>query len=148
MPWNLLILPLIGGYVILSRSYRFRYKSLRLDRQRLLFDSIIIGAILLAATILLRSIIEWLDPALTGKIYRLFPVKSEYLGTAIVSFLLAWLFVFAFNLTLFRDKAAQVSNAIKSVGNELDLLLRSALNDEQLLELTLDTGKVYIVQRN
>lgn len=38
----------------------------------------------------------------------------------------------------------EIKKAIKSVGNELELLLKSSFTDSKLLEFTLDTGKFYI----
>ncbi|AKP51555.1 hypothetical protein [Cyclobacterium amurskyense] len=58
MPWNLLILPLLGGYYLLFRFNKFKFKQQRLDRQRLVFDTILIGTWLLFFSfieLLLRS---------------------------------------------------------------------------------------------
>jgi len=41
MPYNILILPLCGGYFVLLNFVMFKYKYQRLSSQRLLFTSII-----------------------------------------------------------------------------------------------------------
>lgn len=144
MPWNLLILPLAGGYYILSRLNYFRFIQQRLDRQRLIFDSILLGILVLVITYFLRYIVELLFPNCISSIYHYFPVKSPFIGTTAASFTLSIIFVQFGNLTLFRNRKKQIENAIKKVGNEMELLFRSSLKDKKLLEFTLDTGKVYI----
>lgn len=43
MPWNIIILHLVAGYYISTRSYYFKFKHQRLDRQRLIFESVLLG---------------------------------------------------------------------------------------------------------
>lgn len=145
MPWNLLILPLAGGYLLLSRLNSLKYKQQRLDRQRLIFDSILFGIGLLATTIGARYLIGVLFPGLIELLYSYLPIKTPYLGTATSSFCLAVIVVLIGNLTFCRNNKKEIQNAIKRVGNELELLLRSSFKDKKLLEFTLDTGKVYVV---
>ena len=46
MPWNLLLLNLVAGYYLLTRSHYFKFEQQRLDRQRLIFESILLGVAL------------------------------------------------------------------------------------------------------
>ncbi len=62
MPWNLLLLPLVAGYYIFTRSYFFKFKQQRLDQQRLIFESIIWAVIASVTTYLLRLIYESISP--------------------------------------------------------------------------------------
>lgn len=144
MPWNLLILPLIGGYFIISQSNRFRFTQQRLDRQRLIFDSSMAGLILLITSFLLREIVDGIFPGLISSIYECFPVKTPYLGTTICAFLFSLIFTYIGNQTIFRDNKYHVQAAIRRVGNELELLLLSSLQHTYLLEFTLENDKVYI----
>lgn len=58
MPWNLFILPLLGGYYIISRSHLFKFQQQRLDRQRRVFDSIIAAILILLFTFALSYLLE------------------------------------------------------------------------------------------
>ena len=144
MPWNLLILPLIGGYFIISQSNRFRFTQQRLDRQRLIFDSAMAGLILLITAFILRAIIDGLIPGLIPSIYGFFPVKTPYFGTTFSAFLFSLVFTYLGNKTIFRDNKYHVQAAIRRVGNELELLMLSSLQHTYLLEFTLENDKVYI----
>jgi hypothetical protein len=42
MPFNLLLLPLIGGYYLLVTSRFTKYIHQRIDRQRLIFNSVLV----------------------------------------------------------------------------------------------------------
>tara|TARA_R110002072_G_C7728752_1_gene515562 strand:+ start:140 stop:730 length:591 start_codon:yes stop_codon:yes gene_type:complete len=144
MPWNLLILPLVGGYYIISRYNHFKFKQQRLDRQRLIFDSVIMGVILIAATFIVRLLVELILPNAVGWVYQFFPIQAPFIGTTFTSLLLAFLFVEIGNRTFCKDRKEQIEEAIKKVGNELELILSSSFRHSKLLEFTLDTDKFYI----
>ena len=144
MPWNLLILPLIGGYYVMSQSNYFKFAQQRLDRQRLIFDSIIAGLILLVSTFILRKIVSYILPDVIPAFYEFFSVKTPYIGTAFCSFLLGVIVTFGGNYLVFSDHKYQIQKAIKRIGNELELLLESSLKHSYPLEFTLENDKVYI----
>lgn len=62
MPWNLLILPLVAGYYLLTRFYPFKYKQQRLDRQRLIFESILLAVCVSVITYFIRLFVEFITP--------------------------------------------------------------------------------------
>lgn len=144
MPWNLLILPLVGGYYIISRYNYFKFKQQRLDRQRLIFDSVIMGVVLISATFIVRVLVEFIAPTAIDWVYQFFPVQVPFIGTTFTSLLLAFLFVEIGNKTFCKDRRKQIEKAIKKVGNELELILSSSFRHSKLLEFTLDTNKFYI----
>ena len=47
MPWNLLILPLLGGFWLLRTCNLFRFRSQYLEGYRLLMESAIAGVVLI-----------------------------------------------------------------------------------------------------
>ena len=87
---------------------------------------------------------QWASPSLIPFIHGYFPIKTPFIGTTFFSFLIAVLITEIGNLTFCRDPKRQIEKAIKVVGNELELLLRSSFKDAKLLEFTLDTDKFYI----
>lgn len=144
MPWNLLILPLVGGYYIISRLNYFKFKQQRLSEQRLVFDSILVSCVLVFSTLLLRVIVEYFFPEMILFLYKLIPVESPFIGTAVCTLITAYIITATANKLVFNNEKVQIQNAIKRVGNELELLMKSSLTDRKLLEFTLDTDKVYI----
>jgi hypothetical protein len=144
VPWNLLILPLVGGYYIFTRCHYFKYIQQRLDRQRLIFDTIITGVVLLFITVILRSIVEWISIDFVDSLYSFLPVHSPFLGTACVAFFFAIAGSHLANWLFFRDTKAQINRAIELYGSELELLLRDSNAKQELLLFTLDTDKFYI----
>lgn len=144
MPWNLLILPLAAGYYLLTRLKSLKYKQQRLDRQRLIFDSVLWGIVILISTITIRYGVQLIFPNLIDVLYSYSPIKSSFVGTTFSSFILTVVFTVICNLTVFKNPEKQIEKAIKSVGNELELLLRSSVKDSKMLQFTLDSDKVYV----
>lgn len=142
MPWNFLILPLVAGYYLLTRSYLFRFKQQRLDTQRLIFESILLSVLITVLTYFIRIAVELLSPAIIAFLYKFIPLKIPYVGTAIFTLLFAVAFSEIINLFLHKERF--VKQAITSVGNEFELMLASSFTEELLLQFTLDNNKFYI----
>jgi hypothetical protein len=143
MPWNLLLLPLVAGYYIFTKSYLFKFRQQRLDQQRLIFESIILAVIASIITYLLRLFYESITSVeFQQLIYKAIPIKSTYAGTSLCVLLLSIGFTEISNL--FLDEKKRVTKAIKSIGNEFELLLESSFTENKLLSFTLDNGKIYI----
>ena len=142
MPFNLLLFPLVAGYYLLIRFEYFRYIQQRLDRQRLLFNSVLFGIFILLITFFIRSVAERFSPHLIEVLYACLPIKTQFFGTTSCSLLISILFVEVANLIIKREKAIRYS--IKYIGNELQLLLKSSFTESKLLQFTLDSGKFYV----
>jgi len=142
MPWNLLILPLVGGYYILTRSYFFKYKQQRLDRQRLVFESILIAVLLAILAYTLRLLALFFIPIDYLQFHEYLPLKLPFLGTSLLSLTISVAFSEIGNA--FFDREKNIKRAIKLVGNEFELILKSSFSDSQLIQITLKNEKVYI----
>jgi hypothetical protein len=141
MPWNLLIIPLVSGYFFITRSYLFKYKYRLLDRQKLLFESVIAAAIFLIVSyglaVILATVISD-DYVKQYYSYRPFP----YAGTAVISFLLSLFASYVPNLIISKDKV--IKAAIREHGTAFDRLILESIESPQQICFTLDNGKVYI----
>ena len=144
MPWNLLILPLVSGYLLLTKLNHFKYRQQRLERQRLVFDSVLLGILAFTFTYILRLIVEALIPDIVKFLYNLFPFHVPLLVTSFVTLLLGWIAVVIGNLLPFFNKEKCVKRAIRKVGNELELLLLSSVKEKRLLQFTLKNNKTYV----
>lgn len=143
MPWNLLLLPLVAGYYIFTKSYFFKFKQQRIDQQRLVFESIILAVAASIITYSIRLFYESVaSPEFQNIVYRAIPIKSPYAGTSLCILLLSITFTEISNL--FLDEKKRIIKAIKAIGNEFELQLKSSFTENKLLLFTLNNGKIYI----
>ena len=143
MPYNILILPLCGGYFILLNFIYLKYKFQRLSSQRLLFSSIISGVFLLFFTFSFRAIIDTINPNIEISIFAFLDKKINvthipYLWTSIASFLFAVLgtIVASFTVYLFSRCSFKpaISYAVKKYGDEIEKLFRISAKTGQLMQ--------------
>jgi len=142
---NLLVLPLAAGYYLLTQSFFFKFKQQRLDRQRLLFETIISAVFILVGGFLLKVFLYDLivSDSIKQIINNLNPLyQTHYSGTVLMSFLLTIAFVKISNTQI--DKEAQIFKAIKSIGNEFELMASRSFKENRLVLLTLKNDKFYI----
>lgn len=139
MPWNLLILPLTGGYYFLSKCLFFSHQHARLDRQRLIFNSTIAGIILLILAYGL-SHLTGIETYFSSKLPAI--LRDSFLPTSVVSFLLG--IISAHLSNLFISKNWSNWRAIRKYGNELEFILAQSLRTTSLLQISLNSGKCYI----
>lgn len=164
MPWNLLLIPLIAGYFLVTKLYCYKFKQQRLDQQRLIFETIFVGVVLLVITFILESLIK-ISPSgekFIDDIYSYVPIPDKFAGTAVATLPVALLINF---LNIFSGKGLwwgpyhlikpiyakqkYLKNAIDEVGNEFEKIIKSSFNkdttkDDKPLLITLDNRKFYI----
>lgn len=80
-------------------------------------------------------------PEIITKTYEAFPYKVPYTLTSISTLFLA--FIFSKIGNYFLDEEKYIKKAIKDIGNELELMLKSSFSDKLLLQFTLDNDKFY-----
>ena len=152
MPYNLLLLPLIGGYFFITTFVYLKYKYRRLSSQRILFASIITGTLFLFTVFVLRAILFWVFPQFLDyfllKLERFPLIKIDYLWTAIFTFLLAFLGTHILNALLSITNYWKLPNpmawAVGRYGNELEQLFMHSAIAGTAIQITLRNRKVYI----
>lgn len=142
MPFNLLLFPLVGGYFIIANSEWFRYKTQRLQSERLIFNSVIAGCILLSLSFLLKYLgfLLFKDQLITIK--SNLPIKQDYFGVTMCSFLIGVVGTYIANI--FIDQTKRISAAIDEIGNDLEKLLKLSAEQRELIQVTLMNEKVYV----
>ncbi len=142
MPYNLLLLPLIGGFLFLHISHYFRFGAQRLDGYRLLFQSAIAG-IALSAVARLAIVLISLTPLgpILDRFWLLFS-PFDYSGTSALALISGPALAILVNLVVDRSKAYELE--IQRHGNFLLKLLNSARKEKSLISITLDTRKWYV----
>lgn len=155
MPFNLLLLPLIGGFILLSHWNLTLYFAKRLDKERLLLYSSLVGAILLGLSFGL-SILVVSHPTWFG-LHVLFAFRKwwayntppfEHSGIATLSFVLGaagpWVLNRFWPFSLLWTKEMRGEKATEGYGSPLEQLLLKALKEKKYVMVTLSSGKVYI----
>lgn len=161
---DLLLLPLLGGFLFVSQWYPTKYSALRSAGYKLLFMAAIAGVVFLfIATLLITSVYNSSYGEWAAIQWHKF-VPFTHSGKAALSFLTAAFLWWPLNLlgeALSRlwealsqpgwlrwlrwlsDDAA-VDRAIDRKRDPLELLLRESLGSWRTIAVTLKTGKVYI----
>lgn len=152
-PYNLLILPLTGGYFFIANFVFLKYKYQRLDTPRLLLNSILAGIFITFLSFTVRTIVENQYPELyirCCRILHFIPVErtesNRYLGTLIFSLAGIILFTIVVNwiVSVFWGYEKIISRAVDKHGDELEQLFRDSVLKAQLIQLTLKNEKVYL----
>ena len=143
MPWNLLILPLLGGFSFLHNCNIFRFRSQHLEGYRLLMESAIAGVILTGVGRLITFLIVQvpLGQALEDLCSEALPFP--FVGTTVTAFLIGLLTPFPINRWLVHEKQAK-REAVEVLNDPLVGLLYEAAESRKPVFVTLDSLKVYV----
>jgi hypothetical protein len=141
MPFNVLLLPLLGGYIFLTNWNRTRFNTKRYSGERLLFHAAVAGVLLLAASFLIVRIFVTLRPEL----YRGWraAVPFPYTGTSFGAFLIGSLLWLPLN-RLWFPMEKETRRAINEWNDYLEVLLERALRETRQVSVSTRSSKVYI----
>jgi hypothetical protein len=140
MPFNVLLLPLLGGYFFITYWHPTRYDSKRYSGERLIFHSALAGFVFLILSFAIVRVVVANWPPL----YRIwhsavpFPHSGVSLGALLLAIGICGL------LNLFVDRSNQVKRTIEEWNDYLEILLLRALEETRQIAVTLTNGKVYI----
>lgn len=142
MPYNLLLLPLLGGFLFIHLAHYFRFGAQRLDGYRLLLQSAIAGTCLVGIA---RIIVELLSLFTAGLLelglwYKFFPFP--YSAESSLSLALGPALAGLVNLFISTEDAKD--KEISRHGNALTRLLHRAAEENLLISVTLDNRKWYV----
>jgi hypothetical protein len=140
VPFNLLLLPLLGGYTFLTRWNRTRFSTKRYTGERLLFHSAFAGAVFLLAAFFIVHTVAAVAPNLHH--WWAHQVPFPYAGTSLLAFLLGSLSWIPANL--FYPKEQEARRVVQEWGDHLEILFDRAQTENRQISLTLKGGKVYI----
>ena len=89
MPYNIFLIPIITGYLILTFSLVFKYNIQRLSKNRILFESVALGLLVSIAGLVLRTLVELIYRPIIVEIVeflKIIPIhKPNYFWTIIFS---------------------------------------------------------------
>ena len=139
MPFNVLLLPLLGGYVFISQWNRTRFDSRRHSGERLIFHAAIAGALFLGAAFVLTRCAIKVSPEFFEWWRGYVPYPGT--GTGILSFLLGAFTWWPLNHWFPREEQAR--KAVERWGDFLEQLLNRSMDDTTQIAVTLTSGKYY-----
>jgi len=143
MPWNLLLLPFLGGFFFCRWCHYFRYAFQRLDGYRLLIYSSIAGFLLLGAGRALDyCIVTSVPGGVTLEAFWQQLVPFPFAGTAVAAFALGWVLPLPVNAAFGRRAALE--EAMKRSQDDLVVMLHEAAENNRPLYVSLDNRKVYV----
>ncbi len=139
MPFNVLLLPLLGGYVFICQWNCTRFEARRYSGQRLVFHAAIAGAVFLGVAFLLTRYAAYKVPQFFEWWRGYVPYPET--ETGILSFLLGAFFWWPLNLAFKRE--SQAKKAVERWGDFLEQLLNRSMDDTTQIAVTLTSGKYY-----
>ena len=145
--FDLLLLPLLGGYIFLITFFLTRFYHQRIERQRLIFNSSIL-AVFLALIVLAfdHFILKMFFLNLRENIGKINPIEYEGLNESLLIFLSSFPIAILFNLLLPKKKA--LSFVVNKWGSDFEKLfwtsLKSKDDENKLLMITTKSNKVYV----
>jgi hypothetical protein len=142
MPYNLLLLPLLGGYIFITHWNRTRFNVMRIDGHRLLFHAATAGFFFLLSAVVITTLCRLWGIGLSLDSYWHAAVPYDHSGKATIAFLLGALLWKPLNYLTDQDK--EIARAIQNQENPLELMLQKAVTGAHLVLLTVKNGKVYV----
>jgi hypothetical protein len=142
MPFNVLLLPLLGGYVFITHWNRTRYATRRHSGERLLFHAALAGSFFLTFGYLATRLLIRLLPEL-GMWWRGL-VPFPYSGSALIAFLTAVAAPSMLNRMRRFESKAEAMRAMKAAGDHLEEVLPRSARRAMPVSVTLKTRKVYV----
>lgn len=140
MPFNILLLPLLGGYVFISYWNVTRFDAKRYRGERLLFHSAIAGLVFLLIAFAFTNQIAARWPG--AQAWWKGHIPFGYSGTSLLAFMLAALTWIPLNGLFDREK--QAKKAVEDWGDFLEMLLNRAMNETKQVSITMKSSKVYV----
>lgn len=145
MPFNLLLLPLLGGYIFV-RFWNFsRITILRADKDRIIIRSSLAGLFALFAAFAVSILIpQWWPCTGVGCLYSWWKkhIPFEYAGVSFIAFWIGAVGWIPLNLFYSRERA--IARAIAEDADPLELLLVRSKDEGLSVAITLSNEKVYV----
>ena len=148
MPYNLLFLPLLGGYLFLRWWNPTRYHALRAEKERLLLMAAVPALISLIIAFAITKLAEHFFPCSAWPNVPCVPswwrsnVPFDYLGTSLLAFFLGATLCHPWNLICKREVA--INKVIEKDRVAFEMLLKKAQDQAKTVAVTMANGKIYI----
>jgi len=141
MPFNVLLLPLLGGYIFLTNWNRTRFTTKRYSGERLIFHAAVAGVLFLALSfVAVRGVIAFHPETYKG--WRA-AVPFPWTGTSFGAFLIGSLLWIPLNRWWYPLER-ETRRAINAWNDYLEVLLERALRETKQVSVSVKSRKVYV----
>ena len=140
MGLGLLLVPALAGYLVQTQLHFFRYRTLRESGHHVFFRSGLTGSILGFFAQVIVHFVDKCMPHIGASFNEIF--AFEYSTAAILSLILAFAIWPLGNLLTDKKKAA--IRSARENGELMGILITEAIGSGKSVEVSLDTGKVYV----
>jgi hypothetical protein len=141
MPFNVLLLPLLGGYLFITLWNRTRFDTKRYSGERLIFHSAVAGVLFLVAAFAVVKVVVLYAPRVDAGWRAAVPFK--YSGTSLGAFLVGAVAWWPLNRWV-HPLEKEARRTIAKWNDFLEVLLTRALDEAKAVSVTLKSRKVYI----
>lgn len=140
MVFNLLVLPLLGGFFFASHCNITRASIKHIDGYRLFFQSALWGLLflLIGHTICYYGCINYSDAVARFHDF----LSQAHMGKSIIALVIG--IVLPFIVNVFYGKEKWTKKEISRYGDHFDELLLRAFEEEKLVQISMQNGKVYV----
>jgi len=138
--YNILLLPLLGGFLFIKNTNYYRFRAIRYNNQELLLFSAVAGLCGLVPAYLFTILMTALFPSFVEEWQS--TVAFSYLGTGLLAFsilIIAILFE-----RWYHDEEDMITGIIKEENDAMESIYLKSLQSQKLLSLTLRNNKVYV----
>lgn len=143
MPNNLLLFPLLAGYLFINRTLYFRYRGETLDGYRLLFEAAIWGIFITAPARLITYSLHFI-PGLDLYWNTWYEISSyPFIGTGALALCIGYLLPIPIN-RFWMNAADSKDAALENSADPLSLLLNDAVSRNFPIALSLKSRKFYV----
>lgn len=143
---DLILLPLLGGYWFLSTLNYTKFYHQRVEKQRLIFNSLIAGFFLSALGVFIDNIFLKSCPFIRNILGEIIPFNYEGLNLSILIFLISYPIAFLINLRY--DENSILDAVIQEWADDYEKLFWTSLKEkddkDKLIMITTDKDKVYV----
>lgn len=149
---DLLLLPLLGGYIFLISFTVTKFYHQRIERQRLIFNSLIASFFIVLIGFAFDELLLKSNCLIDFRTWfgKLLPIEYTGLNHSILFFLISYPISLILNWILPKKKALKY--VVERWGNQMEKLFWFSLNhkndEEKLLMLTTKSNKVYVAYVN
>ncbi len=140
MPFNVLLLPLLGGYILISVFHLTRYRMRRQSGRKVIFESAIAGTVLLGISVLIVQGISESIPS-ARRAWKAF-APFAYSGARSLSLLLGCVLPLIGNLIWTREDA--IRQGVIRENDHFEALIVRAIDNSEYVLLTTESRKVYV----
>jgi hypothetical protein len=142
LPYNVLLLPLLGGYFFLTFFNGTKFSTNRHSGHRLILHAAAAGLLFLLIAFALALIIAWRWPHWASWWQTIVPFP--YVGTSLIACVIGLALPWPLNfISLFHKERAN-QRAIERSNDHLEILMARAGRETKAVSITLKSRKVYV----